>query len=109
MSDISTVTNSHIIKERRHSTFSFYLYASSAVCLPRYPSNLLCTTLINSFYLLSLSISLLILYISPFRDHFIDFSNDKNAPWVKQRARPRRNRVSPAMRAMVRESIVTPK
>lgn len=34
--------------------------------------------------------------------------NNKDEVWVPQRARPRRNRKSPAMRAMVRENIVTP-
>lgn len=34
--------------------------------------------------------------------------NNKNEVLVKQRARPRRNRKSPAMRAMIRENIVTP-
>lgn len=34
--------------------------------------------------------------------------NNNNEVWVKQRARPRRNRKSPAVRAMVRENIVTP-
>jgi len=34
--------------------------------------------------------------------------NNQGGVWVKQRARPRRNRKSPGMRAMVRENIVTP-
>jgi porphobilinogen synthase len=34
--------------------------------------------------------------------------NNNDEVWVQQRARPRRNRKSPAMRAMVRENIVTP-
>lgn len=34
--------------------------------------------------------------------------NNKDEVWVPQRARPRRNRKSPAMRGMVRENIVTP-
>lgn len=36
-------------------------------------------------------------------------TNRLNEPWVSQRARPRRNRKSEVMRAMVRENIVTPK
>eukprot|EP01038_Epipyxis_sp_PR26KG_P009268 gene9268-12485_t len=35
--------------------------------------------------------------------------NRLNEPWVHQKARPRRNRKSEAMRSMVRENIVTPK
>ena len=35
--------------------------------------------------------------------------NSKDGVWVRQRARPRRNRQSAGMRALVRESIVTPK
>eukprot|EP00523_Entomoneis_sp_CCMP467_P001927 CAMPEP_0168749212 /NCGR_PEP_ID=MMETSP0724-20121128/16589_1 /TAXON_ID=265536 /ORGANISM="Amphiprora sp., Strain CCMP467" /LENGTH=406 /DNA_ID=CAMNT_0008797093 /DNA_START=18 /DNA_END=1235 /DNA_ORIENTATION=- len=34
--------------------------------------------------------------------------NNKDEVWVSQRARPRRNRKSPAVRGMVRENIVTP-
>jgi len=34
--------------------------------------------------------------------------NNNDEVWVSQRARPRRNRKSPAIRAMVRENIVTP-
>lgn len=34
--------------------------------------------------------------------------NNNGGVWVKQRARPRRNRKSPGIRAMVRENIVTP-
>jgi len=34
--------------------------------------------------------------------------NNKGEVWVQQRQRPRRNRKSPAIRAMVRENIVTP-
>ena len=34
--------------------------------------------------------------------------NTQGGPWVEQRARPRRNRKSEAMRKMVRETIVTP-
>eukprot|EP00977_Amphora_coffeiformis_P013625 scaffold3608_cov183-Amphora_coffeaeformis.AAC.12 len=34
--------------------------------------------------------------------------NNKDEVWVPQRARPRRNRKSPAIRGMVRENIVTP-
>jgi porphobilinogen synthase len=34
--------------------------------------------------------------------------NNNNDVWVPQRARPRRNRKSPAVRAMIRENIVTP-
>ena len=37
------------------------------------------------------------------------YRNRMNEPWVRQRARPRRNRKSEIVRAMVRENIVTPK
>lgn len=36
-------------------------------------------------------------------------TNRAKDPWVEQRARPRRNRKSEAMRSLVRENIVTPK
>ncbi|GMH68509.1 hypothetical protein TrRE_jg2224, partial [Triparma retinervis] len=36
------------------------------------------------------------------------YRNNKSSLWVPQRARPRRNRKSAAMRAMVRENVVTP-
>jgi hypothetical protein len=35
--------------------------------------------------------------------------NRAGDPWVHQRARPRRNRKSEAMRSLVRENVVTPK
>ena len=35
--------------------------------------------------------------------------NRLEEPWVQQRARPRRNRKSENVRALVRENIVTPK
>ena len=63
---------------------------------------------ISRYYFISMEVSLLFCY-QLIHSSIVLIRNRLNEPLVRQRIRPRRNRKSEAVRAMIRENIVTPK
>ena len=63
---------------------------------------------ISRYYFISMEVSLLYCY-QWIHSSIVLIRNRLNEPLVRQRIRPRRNRKSEAVRAMIRENIVTPK